>query len=381
MLGPLTKMLCTYEPKEKDNARLRAEIELFLEQQADLPCALSHVTMDIYDGELHAIHNQPEDSNDLNIGQYVLTLGADPDHGVPMRALPLSYAADVWLWKSSEGNAKQHDLSQSVDECATFISHSWSDSWWIKASMLRNHLFLMEYDSVILVLGFVACTQALPMSFLLQNVATPVLSFLPLYIVLFSMAFASFRAHLSGVCIPSTWGPWPKQLDSENSVWLDKVCIDQTNMDTKQKGIANLALYLLRCRRMTIMLGETYFTRLWTTFELAAYCYVHQNNLAYRLEFLSFKWATTWNFLLMFRRVQLDKSEKDQLATYSCLDANCYLPADRMVVLAFIRKMWGSEEAFDEFVRTKLPEILRKGKEDFMWRSIRIMNSVLELLF
>ncbi len=132
---------------------------------------------------------------------------------------------------------------------------------------------------------------------------------------------------------------------------------------------------------MTIMLGETYFTRLWTTFELAAYCYVHQNNLAYRLEFLSFKWATTWNFLLMFRRVQLDKSEKDQLATYSCLDANCYLPADRMVVLAFIRKMWGSEEAFDEFVRTKLPEILRKGKEDFMWRSIRIMNSVLELLF
>ncbi len=376
LLDEPCKVLCSYEPLEKKNDWLRVDIERILEQHGMGPFLEKNACSE-------GIHDSEEEANELRVGQHVLTFDMDQDAGINMRALPLVHAANVWLWKSSKGNPQQYNLSQPAAECATFISHSWSDPWWIKAIMLRNHLFLMEYDSIVFIMGCVACTHALPMSFLLQSVAGTGISFLPLYIVLFSMGFATIRAHISGLLVPSTWGPWPRELGDDNSVWLDKVCIDQTNADTKQKGIANLAAYLLRCKTMTVMVGDSYFTRLWTTFELATYCRVHhdQGNLADRLSFLSLKWASTWNITWLFRPVTLDQSEWEQLATYSCLDADCYMPADRMVVLAFIRRTWGSEENFDNFVRTELPEILRKGKEEFMWRSLRTMNSVLELLF
>jgi hypothetical protein len=300
---------------------------------------------------------------------------------VETRALPVVYAASVWLWQSATGAPGQHSLSKPVSECATFVSHSWRDDWWIKATMLRNHLFLMEYDSAILVLGLIGCLQALPISFLLQGLLNTGLSFIPIYFVLFSMFFASVLAHLSGVLLPSTWGPWPRDLDHDNGIWLDKVCIDQTSKETKQAGIANLGTYLVRCKTMTVVLGDTYLTRLWTTFELATYCKVHQGQLQDRLFFLSLKWATTWNFMWLFCRVELDKDEIRQLSEYSCLDAQCQLPADRVVVLASIRQNWGTEENFDMFVRTELPAVLLKGKEDFMRRSVCIMYTVFELLF
>jgi hypothetical protein len=119
--------------------------------------------------------------------------------------------------------------------------------------MLRNHLFLMEYDSAILVLGLIGCLQALPMSFLLQGLIGTGLSFIPLYFVLFCMGVASALAHLSGWLLPSQWGPWPANLDCDNGVWLDKVCINQTSKETKQAGIANLGNHLLRCKTMTVI--------------------------------------------------------------------------------------------------------------------------------
>ncbi len=379
-LGPSTKLLCAYQPEEKNNSFLKAEIDQFLQHEGVPPHAT--VSKDSQDAEMLKFLCGPADeSHDLCIGRHTLMLSTDLDSDIDMRGLPLVYVANVWLWKSSQGDKRQYNLTQPTKECATFVSHSWSDSWWVKAIMLRNHLFLMEYDSLIFILGFVACTQALPISFLLQNVASSGLSFLPLYMVLFCMTFTTARAHLSGLIVPSTWGPWPKKLDQDSGAWLDKVCIDQTSAETKQKGIAKLAAYLVRCKTMTIMLGDTYFTRLWTTFELATYCKVHQENLADRLQFISLRWATTWNFSWLFLRVELDQREKDQLASYSCSDANCYMPEDRMVVLAYIRKIWGSEDKFDEFVRTNLPEVLRKGKDNFMWRTVKTMNSVLELLF
>ncbi len=298
-----------------------------------------------------------------------------------MLALPLVHAANIWLWKNSAGNPDQYNLSQAVNECATFISHSWSDQWLVKAMMLRNHLLLLEYDAAILILGSICCTQALPLSFLLQIAVGTGLSFLPIYIVVCMMVCFSALAHLSGWLLPPSWGPWPKDLDESHGIWLDKVCIDQTNKETKQAGIANLATYLVKCKTMTVMLGDTYLTRLWTTYELATYCKVHQDHLEERLEFLSLKWANTWNISWLYQRVELDQSEIKQLQEYSCLNTDCYMPADRATVLSSIRKTWGSEENFDKFVRTELPEIVRKGKEDFMSRSLWTMYAVLELLF
>jgi hypothetical protein len=57
------------------------------------------------------------------------------------------------------------------------------------------------------------------------------------------------------------------------------------------------------------------------------------------------------------------------------------MPRDRAFVLAAIRKEWGSEDNFDQFVRTELIEILRKGKERFIRRPMRVVVAALQLLF
>ena len=69
------------------------------------------------------------------------------------------------------------------------------------------------------------------------------------------------------------------------------------------------------------------------------------------------------------------------MQSYSCVDAKCYMPKDRAFVLAAIRREWGSEDNFDQFVRTELMEILRQGKERFVRRPVKIVASVLQLLF
>ncbi len=373
------EILLAYEPIEKNNKLLRSRIlrvlHIMTESHAvtELPSAMDE-EQDHFQYDINHNHATCSGDNEL-----ALDLTANPT--VKMRALPLVHGANVWLWKSSKGRPEHHDLSASVEHCATFISHSWSDPWWTKATMLRNHLFLRQYDSVVIALSLIGCLQSLPVCFLLQNVADITVSFVLLYIISAWAMFAIVWAHLSGILLPSTWGPWPTELDDANGIWLDKVCIDQTSNTTKQAGIANLGVYLLRCKTMTVMLGETYLTRLWTTFELAMYCKMHRQQLEDRLSFLSLKWANTLSIKWLFFKVQLDETERRQLDKYSCLDSQCYLPADRVFVLAAIRKTWGSEENFDQFVRTELPEILRKGKEEFMWRGFRSMHDVLDLLF
>jgi len=46
----------------------------------------------------------------------------------------------------------------------------------------------------------------------------------------------------------------------EPIVWIDKYCIDQTNIDENLKC---LPMSLAGCKGLTIFLGETYLTRLW----------------------------------------------------------------------------------------------------------------------
>ena len=59
-----------------------------------------------------------------------------------------------------------------------------------------------------------------------------------------------------------------------------------------------------------------------------------------------------------FKSSTLDASELELLRTFSCRNARAFKPADRATVLAAIREHWGSEDAFDAFVRTELPLVL-----------------------
>ena len=68
-------------------------------------------------------------------------------------------------------------------------------------------------------------------------------------------------------------------------------------------------------------------------------------------------------------------------ATFSCENACCYLPRDRAFVLAAIRDKWGSEEAFDAFVREELPPLFERSKARYQRRVGAVISRALEMLF
>jgi len=53
-------------------------------------------------------------------------------------------------------------------------------------------------------------------------------------------------------------------------VFLDKVCIHQTDLEKKQKGIDGLGGFLKRSKNVLVLWDASYFTRLWCTLEMAA---------------------------------------------------------------------------------------------------------------
>ncbi|CAJ1335316.1 unnamed protein product [Effrenium voratum] len=55
------------------------------------------------------------------------------------------------------------------------------------------------------------------------------------------------------------------------SLWVDKLCIHQTDPDLKAEQIAALAVFVARSQRMLILWDDTYFERLWCNLELATH--------------------------------------------------------------------------------------------------------------
>eukprot|EP00443_Scrippsiella_acuminata_P023672 CAMPEP_0115329664 /NCGR_PEP_ID=MMETSP0270-20121206/85353_1 /TAXON_ID=71861 /ORGANISM="Scrippsiella trochoidea, Strain CCMP3099" /LENGTH=426 /DNA_ID=CAMNT_0002750305 /DNA_START=117 /DNA_END=1398 /DNA_ORIENTATION=- len=62
---------------------------------------------------------------------------------------------------------------------------------------------------------------------------------------------------------------------SKKTVFLDKVCIHQTDAILRRKGIESIGAYLSHSNTMLVLWDPTYVTRLWCVFELAAFLHAH----------------------------------------------------------------------------------------------------------
>merc|ERR1719210_1446192 len=58
-------------------------------------------------------------------------------------------------------------------------------------------------------------------------------------------------------------------------VFFDKVCIHQSDMGLKSRGIANITGVLANSKELLVALDPSYFTRLWCPFEVAAFLHAH----------------------------------------------------------------------------------------------------------
>ena len=67
----------------------------------------------------------------------------------------------------------------------------------------------------------------------------------------------------------------------------------------------------------------------------------------------------------IFAALSPRQTELAPLTGFRLADVQCAMPRDRAIVLGSIRREWGSEAAFEDFVRRQLPEVLAASKQRY----------------
>ena len=119
---------------------------------------------------------------------------------------------------------------------------------------------------------------------------------------------------------------------------------------------------------------------------MATFCRDYKEaNALHRLKedllLLSFEWPGSLSPARIGFSTDLTKEELEPLVSFKCRDARCFKPMDRAVVLAAIRSDWGSEEAFNRFVREVLPGVLRESKKRYATQLARLAGRSFNLAF
>lgn len=113
-------------------------------------------------------------------------------------------------------------------------------------------------------------------------------------------------------------------------------------------------------------------------YELATFCRMHKGHLDSRLLLLSLKWPSVFD---PFKSAQLSEEELKPITSFRVVDVDCAMPRDRAIVLDAIRREWGSEEAFETFVRTELPEVLATSKRRYSRQKACVAGRAIQMAF
>ena len=193
------------------------------------------------------------------------------------------------LRSGSGGSEATFNLSQPVDEIDIFLSHSWRDSGLLKYLALCLHFNGAIAMVAALISGFVTF-------FLLRSGKLTLFPFTPFMNVFNDVNEAMHAAgfHPSYDLKQFPWmDPTYKPIYAPScqlvatsvfvivlllghhlrapvTMFLDKVCIHQTDPQRKAAGIQAIDQFLVRSKKMLICYNDDYFERLWCCFELAA---------------------------------------------------------------------------------------------------------------
>ena len=143
-------------------------------------------------------------------------------------------------------------------------------------------------------------------------------------------------------------------------------------------GVSSFGAFLAKCDNMVAFASPTYFSRLWCVYELATFCNMHKDHLDERLLLLSPTWPSVFN---PFKSAQLTEEELKPLTHFTLAEVQCAMPRDRAIVLEQIRREWGSEAAFETFVRTQLPGLLASSKRRYSRQMARVAGRAFEMAF
>eukprot|EP00929_Paragymnodinium_shiwhaense_P039611 TRINITY_DN207_c0_g2_i4.p1 TRINITY_DN207_c0_g2~~TRINITY_DN207_c0_g2_i4.p1 ORF type:complete len:779 (-),score=141.92 TRINITY_DN207_c0_g2_i4:202-2538(-) len=206
-----------------------------------------------------------------------------------LRGVPLQRALEGFgrHWSSIKVQASDGEIAQEVETLSNFISHDWRSSRFSKLLalcvefnarlalvttilvfsllsilrgifdvntwILRSEMPLFEE---VISPGTMGCTSA--------EVETFSLVFGMLFFSALVLFWQSIRSRLF-------------RLPNKDYVFLDKLCIDQEDVEAKQLGIYGLAAFIRHSERMLVLWTPRYFTRLWCTYELVAWTYLQED--------------------------------------------------------------------------------------------------------
>jgi len=186
-----------------------------------------------------------------------------------MRGSPLStiLRQGARVFGSSTGSASTYALSKPVERIGAFLSHNWSTPGYLKFLALSLH--------------FNFGVAALLSLIMLAGLGTAsVLGALPTMENKFHMYPVGFLCQT--ICIPfficTMLGMRDIEQcfkDSSISTFLDVCCIDQTDADTKRRGIEKLGAFLKKSETVVVLFTEVYLLKLWTVYELASFLALH----------------------------------------------------------------------------------------------------------
>lgn len=301
------------------------------------------------------------------------------------------------VFKDAEGSASTYKLSETALKLDSFLSHNWSASRYKKYVALAYHYYF---------------SRGLWASFLAM-LCVGALSIFKMVPQVFNKEEETYVGCLGRlVCIPSLCLAvllWPEVVDRFGNggprVFLDKVCIHQTDQNLKLRGIRKLGAFIAKSDTMIVLYGSEYLYKLWTVFELASFLSVHVPEDLHIIPmtvslvvsvFLGAVWLRGLglvvaesvvrisnldvainlimccilyaSFLQMYRSQAAARKDFQQ---FSVAKANCFLETDRFIICKNIAKqmrivlnlpeaMSQSEviASFEEFVRMELPMVL-----------------------
>eukprot|EP00929_Paragymnodinium_shiwhaense_P032451 TRINITY_DN17979_c0_g2_i1.p1 TRINITY_DN17979_c0_g2~~TRINITY_DN17979_c0_g2_i1.p1 ORF type:complete len:602 (+),score=5.35 TRINITY_DN17979_c0_g2_i1:131-1807(+) len=161
-------------------------------------------------------------------------------------------------WSSNAGCAEDYNLSGRVEVIDDFLSHDWGTTRWEKT-----------FSLCLLYNGHAACIVSCAIAFPLA-VAGGVrdLYFLRGHLAIFICPFVY-------IAVLVFWQSILKHFCTSRYVFLDKLCIHQTDEVKKAGGILGLAGFLRASKRLVLVWSPRYFSRLWCTYELVSWCFLH----------------------------------------------------------------------------------------------------------
>ena len=209
-----------------------------------------------------------------------------------VRAVKLFHVVTSFGWQlrsGSSGSETTFELSEAVPKLDVFLSHSWRDNGFLKYLALCWHFNAVPAAFAGLLTGFALCSyqrasgtpltptasfgnfaaetlpaaETLGLAWMLDglrepwndpNYEMPVVKICqPVGLVVFLLVL--FFGH---------------HLTPTRRVFLDKICIHQTDPIRKAQGIAAIDEFIHRSQTMFILYNDDYFERLWCCFELGA---------------------------------------------------------------------------------------------------------------